>query len=212
MRDAWIAGQKVVKLIGFDATEDHRAQGGGGTFSTNGMGQNIAADPELPHFRDRYDVVYPLREWGMNRDACLKEIADAGLPVPPKSVCVFCPAMRQIEIIQLRETNPDLYRLSMAMEQIYRSGRHFLGDSTFTVKAKHKQTDETYEEVYQANSKADARKQFREAYDDESRPFKYTLSVSEPVRGLNGTGETWSEMAEELIHVPMIPEELRLLD
>jgi hypothetical protein len=175
------------------------------------MGQNIAADPDLPHFRDRYDVVYPLRDWNMNRDACIKEIRSAGLPVPPKSACVFCPAMRQVEVLQLRETDLELYQLSMAMEHIYRSGRHFLGDATYTIKGKHKETAEAYTEVYQASSNADARLQFRKAYDDATKPFKYSLSVSKPVRGLNGTGETWAEMVEDLTHVPMIPAELRLL-
>jgi hypothetical protein len=34
---------------------------------------------------------YPLVEAGLNRDDCLRIIAESGLPVPEKSACYFCP-------------------------------------------------------------------------------------------------------------------------
>lgn len=63
--------------------------------------------PGLPAHKDRYEIRYPLREWGLTRRDCGKMIADAGLPVPPKSACFFCPAMGcpamgDIEILRLR--------------------------------------------------------------------------------------------------------------
>jgi len=34
---------------------------------------------------------YPLMEWGLDREKCKQIIANAGLPVPVKSACWFCP-------------------------------------------------------------------------------------------------------------------------
>lgn len=44
---------------------------------------------------------YPLQEWGWDRERCKSEIAAAGLPVPPKSSCTFCPAMKACEVAVL---------------------------------------------------------------------------------------------------------------
>jgi len=78
----WQRGLRVAKCIGFDAgPADLRRR-------------NHLGDP-----RDRYyDYRYPLIDWGWNRERCKEEIAKAGLPVPPKSSCFFCPAMKPSEV------------------------------------------------------------------------------------------------------------------
>jgi hypothetical protein len=48
-----------------------------------------------------FDNRYPLREWGWDRTACANRIIEAGLPVPPKSSCVFCTAMKPDEVRNL---------------------------------------------------------------------------------------------------------------
>lgn len=183
MRRALSEGQKVVKCIGFDATEDHRVKGGGGTYATP-KNMNIAPDPELPHYKDRYIFRYPLREWGLDRKACGKIIVDAGLPLPPKSACFFCPAMRLVEIERLRVLDPAQYQLALAMEDLYRSGRHFRGDNFYTVNAVRKDTKEKESFECFANDAADARAQFRRAFDDTAQPYRYEVRVSPSVRGL----------------------------
>lgn len=176
----------MTKLIGFDATEDHRTFAGGDKLSIYPM-------EGLPDFRARYDVRYPLREWGLDREACGKIIVDAGLPLPPKSACGFCPAMRQIEIAQLKREDPDMYALSIEMERRFRNGRHFRGDNFFTVKAERKDTGEKYEEEIRASDKADAREQFRQAYDDTVRPYKFKVAVHPAVVGL-GRNFAWQDV------------------
>ncbi|NNE36320.1 MAG: hypothetical protein HKN13_13870, partial [Rhodothermales bacterium] len=86
LRETWNSGEQVVKLIGFDATEDHRTDSGG-TYAH--VKKNICPREGLPHYRDRYQVEYLLRFLSMDRDACIKTIIKAGLPVPPKSCCFF---------------------------------------------------------------------------------------------------------------------------
>lgn len=59
---------------------------------------------------------YPLREWGWDREICEDEIRLAGLPVPEKSCCFFCPAMKPAELVHLARVSPDLVRRAVAIE------------------------------------------------------------------------------------------------
>lgn len=93
----WAAGGKVRKAIGFDAGPcDIRRR-------------NHAGDPNDP----RFDYWYPLQEWRWDRERCARVIANAGLPVPPKSSCFFCPAMKPAEV---RALPPDKLRRIVIME------------------------------------------------------------------------------------------------
>ena len=138
-------------------------------------------------------MVYPLRERGIDRDECSRIIVAAGLPLPPKSACFFCPAMRQIEILQLARVDPDLHALALEMERLYRGGKHFKGDTFWTVKATHKVTGE--KEVFEcfADDAAGAREQFRAAYDDTAKPYKYKLRNYPAVPGL-GRSFAWQDV------------------
>lgn len=85
-QDRWtrkaFSGQRIIKLIGYDAGEAHRAR--------------RAPDVDgVFHFR------YPLIEWGWTRKDCIEAITRAGLSVPGKSSCFFCPASKASEIKSL---------------------------------------------------------------------------------------------------------------
>lgn len=186
MLRSWDSGEKVLKLIGFDATEDHRTFG-------DGKGFEICNGPGLPKYGDRYEVLYPLRLWGMDRAACGREITEAGLPLPPKSACFFCPAMKEIEILQLKATEPVLYMLALEMERLFRAGKHFRGDSKWTIKAEHKTTKEKLEWEVTADTKDEARAQARTTLKD-VRPYQWKLGLSGAVPGLGRTFQ-WSQIA-----------------
>jgi hypothetical protein len=186
LRRTWEAGLKVVKFVGFDSTEDHRTYSDGGNLK-------VAPSPGLPPFGERYTVKYPLREWGFDRAKCAEVIAAAGLPVPPKSACFFCPAMRQIEIAALRKSEPDLYALSLEMERLYRDGHHFRGDDDWTVKGRHKRTGERQEVHVLAKDAAGARGEFRRLFKDSS-PYQWQVSVSRAVSGL-GRHFAWKDVS-----------------
>jgi hypothetical protein len=184
----WEAGLRVRKLIGFDSTETHR------TFADHKAGVNIGAAPGVPHFDQRYSVEYPLQAWGWDRERCMAEIADAGLPVPTKSACFCCPAMRPSEIAQLQTEDPVAYKLAMHLEATYRQGPHFRGDDLFTVSARHKLTGERERFEVNADSAADARAKFRAAIKDTGRVAMWKItSVSPSVRGL-GRSFSWASL------------------
>lgn len=80
-------------------------------------------DPRLP-IQVR---CYPLLDLGMNRRDCQRIIADAGLPVPGKSSCFFCP-FHDIEAWRrLRRETPDLFERSVRLEQTLNVRRTSLG-------------------------------------------------------------------------------------
>lgn len=66
----------------------------------------------IPH----ESVTYPLLELGLRRTDCQRVITAAGLPVPPKSACWFCPMKRPTEWHELRRTQPELFEHACALE------------------------------------------------------------------------------------------------
>lgn len=74
-------------------------------------------------------VVYPLVGIGedtglkMRRDDCMKLIADAGLPVPPKSSCYFCPFHSMDTWAEMRRNEPDLFEKAAALEDTINAKR-----------------------------------------------------------------------------------------
>lgn len=94
-RDEWAKGQKVTKLIGFDADEEHRAK--------------IPED-------NKYVYSYPLVDWDMGRDECIETIREAGLCLPGKSACYFCPSSKPSEIRQLAKVYQELAERALKIE------------------------------------------------------------------------------------------------
>lgn len=83
----WLKSQQwhladVTVCIGFDADEPYRAE----------RGASCA---------DLYAKRYPLIEWDMGREECRDAIHSAGLPMPGKSACFFCPNSKAHEILSL---------------------------------------------------------------------------------------------------------------
>lgn len=91
-------GQPVEMCIAFDAGEPQRAERGN--------------EHEEPYMKR-----YPLIEWGWGREECKAAIIRAGLEVPGKSSCFFCPSSRVPEIFALRCKYPDLFERALAMER-----------------------------------------------------------------------------------------------
>lgn len=90
----WAAGGRVMKLIGYDATEEYRADKVEAKLQAGTMA-SLKDDVE------RYEIRYPLIEWGWTRERCIFEIKEAGLNPPGKSACPFCPATKPDELHDL---------------------------------------------------------------------------------------------------------------
>jgi hypothetical protein len=82
---AWSRGERVVKLIGYDCSP----------------ADNRRYAHREGHDDPRFVFRYPLREWGWTREDCIGRIRAEGLPVPVKSSCFFCAAMKPHEVRSL---------------------------------------------------------------------------------------------------------------
>lgn len=104
---AWDEGRKVTRAIGYDASP---------------------ADMRRSKIKesDKYTYWYPLREAGIRRPECAIIVRKAGLPVPMKSSCFFCPAMKRHEVKWLAENHPNLLARGLKMERGAREGKHGL--------------------------------------------------------------------------------------
>ncbi len=80
--EAWAAGRKVVKLIGFDCSARDLQR---------------YAEAERTH-SDLYRYRYPLQEWGWTREDCAARIEAAGFGPVVKSACFYCIAMKPAEV------------------------------------------------------------------------------------------------------------------
>lgn len=73
------------------------------------------------------NAVYPLLNLGMSRNDCMRLIADAGLPVPGKSSCYFCPFHRPQMWAEMRRDEPTLFWQSVELERTLNRRRDTLG-------------------------------------------------------------------------------------
>lgn len=80
-------------------------------------------DPLAPYQRR----TYPLLDLGLSRRDCMALIARAGLPVPPKSACWFCPFHDHEAWRRLRRDTPDLFDRACQLETLLNERRHSLG-------------------------------------------------------------------------------------
>ena len=74
----WQAGNRVTRFIGYDAGERKRYE----------------HSRKFNEADKKYENRYPLIEdWHWTRDDCIRAIQEAGLPLPGKSSCFFCPSI-----------------------------------------------------------------------------------------------------------------------
>jgi Phosphoadenosine phosphosulfate reductase family len=75
-----------------------------------------------PSGRDTIENVYPLVDERVTRERCVEIIREAGLPIPVKSGCFFCPFNNLDRWAWLCEEHPDLFDRAVALEE---RSKHF---------------------------------------------------------------------------------------
>lgn len=83
--------------IGISTDEIHRADGG---------------KSRPPYQRS----VYPLIDLGLSRSDCQRVITEAGLPMPRKSACFFCPYTKAQQWAEMKRDEPDLFEAACVVE------------------------------------------------------------------------------------------------
>ena len=110
--DAWAAGLKPIKLIGFDSGA-----------------ADLRRRRRATNEDERFRYVFPLQVLGITRSGCITAILREGLPVPIKSACYFCPASKQWELWWLAGMHPDLFLRALKLERNALEGKHSRWDS-----------------------------------------------------------------------------------
>jgi len=72
-------------------------------------------------------VVYPLLDLRLRRSDCVGIIRRAGLAIPTKSACWFCPLKRPSGWADMRRDRPDLFARACALEDLLNTRRAGLG-------------------------------------------------------------------------------------
>lgn len=70
---------------------------------------------------------YPLLDLRMFRRDCVRVIQDAGLPVPPKSACWFCPFHNRQEWQRMKREEPETFAKAVELEDMLNARRATLG-------------------------------------------------------------------------------------
>lgn len=73
------------------------------------------------------NVVYPLLDLGLRRSDCMRVITAAGLPMPEKSACWFCPFHRPSRWQEMRRREPALFERAAQLEDLLNARRDELG-------------------------------------------------------------------------------------
>lgn len=110
----WSAGRKLVAAVGYDIDEAFRVDKARDALAP-------PADPEARDYgkweRERFVPWHPLVEARMGREECEELIAAEGLPIPPKSACVYCPSNSLEEWRELQHTDPEAFEQAVEMSR-----------------------------------------------------------------------------------------------
>lgn len=85
--------------------------------------QRMRTDSGYPNIVNEY----PLIDLRLSRADCLKIIREAGLPIPPKSACWFCPFHKPSEWAEQRRNEQNLFWASAELEGVINEKRTALG-------------------------------------------------------------------------------------
>ena len=95
-----------------------------------------------------YEIVdYPLLDLGYSRTDCEKIIYEAGLPVPPKSSCYFCPFHKKSTWQEMRRDEPELFRKAVELEKLINQKRKNFDQNEVWLTRSLRPLDESIEEA-----------------------------------------------------------------
>ena len=139
---AWASGLPVVRVIGFDSS---KADAKRATKVTKSDEAALASEAPLLYWYPLQEKKtaasisqwYPLQQWGWGRDECKAAIEASelgaalkrasGSPIPPKSSCTMCAAMKHWEVLDLARTEPHNALLCLALEERAKTGKNRFG-------------------------------------------------------------------------------------
>lgn len=89
---------------------------------------------------------YPLIDMRLTREDCRRIISEAGLPVPPKSSCFFCPFQTIPQWRSLKRKRPDLFQNAVDIEKMVIEKRAGMGKDAMWMTAAGKPLEEVVDD------------------------------------------------------------------
>jgi hypothetical protein len=87
------------------------------------------------------EIEYPLLDLRISRNDCRKIITGAGLPIPPKSSCYFCPFHNDLFWHELKQNHPEQFEDAVKIEKHLQAKREKIGKDTVYLHRKLKPLD-----------------------------------------------------------------------
>lgn len=109
---------KIRVIIGIAKGEESRI--------SNGSGEPV-------FMKKCVEKVYPLIDWGWDRDICQSYLTKKALTIPLPSNCMFCPFMSEVELLWLWRKYPDSFLEWVRLEQAKLKKWAHLGEKNLTV-------------------------------------------------------------------------------
>jgi len=108
--------KKVRKLLGYEPRQRIPAKS-----ALCLLGISAEENARMRPSRDRWIVnSFPLFDARITRDDCYPIIRDAGLPVPGKSSCLYCPFHNNAFWRELKEKHPEQWERSCQLDEAFR--------------------------------------------------------------------------------------------
>lgn len=117
--DKWIKQQRLERCVvglGISLDEFHRAK--------DERWHNKHGKKKIGFWKRRE---HPLIDMRLNREDCKRIITSAGLPIPPKSSCFFCPFLKPSEWVTMRRDEPALFQEAIGIQNQVNTKRSSLG-------------------------------------------------------------------------------------
>jgi hypothetical protein len=99
---------------------------------------------------------YPLIALRLQRSDCVRIIAEAGLSLPVKSSCWFCPYHRLTHWTRMRREEPDLFAKSVALERLLNERRRSLSKDPVWLTTRRRPLDQAIGDQMTLDEAADA--------------------------------------------------------
>lgn len=101
-----------------------------------------------PNRAEQYEIInYPLIDLGLDRSRCAAIIEDAGLPVPPKSSCWFCPFHKSLTWAEMRRDEPRMFEAAVALEGMVLARQRIIGHDPLYLTRYGRPLDEAIDEA-----------------------------------------------------------------
>lgn len=120
-KDHKAGAPRITKFIGYDDSKADRKRAA----KSDKINAKLVTKGKRKGERESsFEMAYPLQQMGLVREDCIRIIQAAGMPVPIKSACYFCPSSQKWELFWLAAVHPHMFMQALKIERTALLGKH----------------------------------------------------------------------------------------